>query len=278
MRSVVFSAACLIFVLCANALAEPADGKLSAEEVFGRRILPIARSAKASSCTECHFGGVELKNYIREDEAATFAALRDEGLIDIEKPDESKLLTFIRRSGDKTDPLLAKVREAEYAAFHTWIHAAVKDPRLLAVKSTDVKLRSELSPEVIRHMRRDRVVASFVENIWSEIGRCLHCHSPESNQKQVEKHGEQMSWIRPRDPAGTLAQCVEQGIIDPDAARREPDRDEAAGAGRARRRSQVRHREPHGQELPCFPERLWGSGESKVSAQDQLPRPRRTWR
>jgi hypothetical protein len=56
-----------------------------------------------------------------------------------------------------------------------------------------------------------------VENIWSEIGRCMHCHSPESNQKQVAKHGERMSWIRPRDPAGTLAQCVEQGIIDPDA-------------------------------------------------------------
>lgn len=213
MRSVMIS---LALLATSAAAAEPLE-KLAAEEVFSRRILPIAQSAKASSCTECHFGGVELKNYIREDEAATFAALRDEGLIDVDQPDRSKLLAFISRSGQRTNPLLAKVREAEYAAFRTWIRAAVKDPRLLAAKSSGVKLGSDLPPEVIRHMRHDRVLESFVENIWSEVGRCQHCHSPESNQKQVEKHGARMSWIRPRDPAATLAQCVEQGIIDPDS-------------------------------------------------------------
>jgi hypothetical protein len=66
-------------------------------------------------------------------------------------------------------------------------------------------------------MRRDRVLQSFVENVWSEIGRCINCHSPERNQRLVREHGEQVSWIRPRDPAGTLQQCVDQGIIDTDA-------------------------------------------------------------
>jgi hypothetical protein len=71
---------------------------------------------------------------------------------------------------------------------------------------------SELPDDVIRHMRRDRVLNLFVENVWLEIGRCINCHSPERNERLVKKHGEQVSWIRPRDPAGTL----EQGIIDTD--------------------------------------------------------------
>lgn len=192
-------------------------GGATAAEIFDRRILPILRSSKASSCTECHFGGVDLRNYLREDQATTFAALRDEGLIDVKQPDKSKLLQFINRRGEQTDSLIARVREAEYQAFHTWIAAATRDPQLLATKSTDIKVGTELPTEVIRHMRRDRVLQSFVENIWLEIGRCVSCHSPEKNQRLVREHGEQMSWIRPNDPAGTLAQAVEQGIIDTEA-------------------------------------------------------------
>jgi hypothetical protein len=190
------------------------NSELSPAELFERRVLPITRSAKASSCTECHFGGVELANYIRDDQAATFAALRDAGLIDVKAPEKSKLLEFIRRRPVKEDPLVAKVRRAEYQAFRSWILAAVNDADLLKAKSTDVSIGTELPGEVIRHMRKDRVLESFVENVWSEFGRCVHCHSPEKNQKLVEKHGEQMSWIKPGDPIGTLQHCIEAGIID----------------------------------------------------------------
>jgi len=187
---------------------------LSAADVFDRRILPILRSERASSCTECHFGGVELKNYIREDQATTFAALRADGLIDLQRPDDSKILQFIRRHTDATDPLIAKMRQAELQAFRDWICAAVQDPTLLAARPSDVKIGSELPAEVIRRMRRDRVLQAFVENIWSEIGRCLNCHSPERNQRQVSEHGEQVSWIVPGNPAGTLDKLVQGGNID----------------------------------------------------------------
>lgn len=192
----------------------PAEfANLSAAEIFNRRILPILRSDKESSCTECHFGGVELQNYIHEDQATTFASLRDEGLIDVKSPDKSKLLAFIARSPDKEDPLLAKVRQTEYQAFRAWINAAVRQPELLASK-TDEKVGTELPVEVVRHLRRDRVLQSFVENIWSEMGRCINCHSPERNARLVKKHGDQVSWIVPRDPAATLERLVEGGNID----------------------------------------------------------------
>ena len=188
----------------------------TAGELFRRRVLPILNSQNPSSCTECHFGGVELQAYIHKDQATTFAALRDAGLINVKSPDESKILQFIRRHTDTTSELQAKVRRAEHEAFRTWILAAVRDPELLSAQPSDARVGSELPVEVVRHLRRDHVLNSFVENVWSQIGRCINCHSPDRNERLVKKHGDQVSWIRPHDPAATLAQCVEQFVIDPD--------------------------------------------------------------
>ncbi len=160
---------------------------------------------------------MELSNYLQQDQAATFAGLRAEGLIDVEHPDRSKILEFISRRPDKPDPLIEKVRQAELQAFQTWLRAATKDPLLLAAKAPEGKPAGGLPVEVIRHVRRDRVVASFEENIWLEIGRCVNCHSPERNQRLVRVHGDRVSWIVPGDAAATLKQAVDQGIIDTDA-------------------------------------------------------------
>lgn len=184
-------------------------------EIFQRRIAPIARSQQ-SSCTECHFGGVDLKQYILGDSAQTFAALRDAGMINVERPSESKLLTFIGRKPEKEDALISKVRAEEFAAFNTWIEAAVKDPAMLRAKATGKPIGPEVPLEVVRHARHDRVLQSFVENIWVEIERCVGCHSPEKNQRLIKEHGDRVSWISPNDPAGTLAGAVERGIIDLD--------------------------------------------------------------
>lgn len=205
----------IILALSARTMAQETDGEVrSATDVFQRRIIPILRSDKSSSCTECHFAGVELKYYIREDQAETFAGLRTAGLIDVANPDESKILQFISRHTDHPGPLIAKVREAEYRAFRDWIRAAVREPHLLKAKTGPDRIGTELSAELIRHMRKDRVLRSFVDNIWSEVGRCVNCHSPDRNQRQVKEHGEQLSWIAPGDPEATLANLVRGGNID----------------------------------------------------------------
>ncbi len=192
----------------------PADANSAALALFKQRIVPILNAANPSSCSECHLSGVDLKQYIHADQHQTFAGLRDGGLIDIENPDNSKLLRFIKRSPDKPSPLSEKVREQEYEAFRAWIHAAVKDPALAAATTQDAALGPDLPVEVIRHARRDRVLASFIENVWSEVGRCAACHSPDRNQKQVKEHGPQVSWIKLRDPAATLQYMLDADLID----------------------------------------------------------------
>jgi hypothetical protein len=192
-----------------------ASGSDTALAVFEKRILPIFQAAKPSSCTECHLSGVDLKDYIQLDQNKTFAALVSVGLIDVQKPDDSKILQFISRRPDQPNLITDKVRQQEHDAFQAWIQAAVKDPALLAAKSSE-SIGPKIPDEVIRHARKDRVLASFIENVWTEVGRCAACHSPDQNQKQVKEHGEQVSWITLRDPQATLNHMVEAGIINPD--------------------------------------------------------------
>lgn len=192
----------------------------NALELFKRRITPILRSPKASSCSECHLSGVDLKNYIGDTQEKTFASLRSAGLINMTNPDKSKLLQLIQRAPKQPTPVGKEVREQEFQAFRAWIRAAVKDPQLVASKTDSDQLGPSIPVEVIRHTRKDRVLQSFVDNIWSEVGRCVNCHSPELNRQKIGRDGftqediDAISWVVPRDPATTLQKLLDTGNID----------------------------------------------------------------
>lgn len=202
--------------------AQPADSTttaagISSLAIFEKRILPIFQSAKPSSCAECHLSGVDLKEYIRPTQQDTFVSLVNAGMIDVQKPDESKLLRFINRRPEKPTLVTEKIRQEEFEAFRTWIRAAANDSKLLTEKGKAEPIGPQLPEAVIRHARKDHVLASFIDNIWNEVGRCAGCHSPDRNQKQVKESGAQISWIKLRDPQATLTYMLEAGLIDADA-------------------------------------------------------------
>jgi hypothetical protein len=206
----------ILFVL-SFLTAAPALGEDSPLALFRQRITPILQAKNPSSCSECHLSGVDLKDYIGKTQEETFASLRDAGLVDVKKPENSKLLAFIARKPEKTSLVSDKVRREEYDAFKAWIVAAAKDPKLAAAQAGDAKLGPSVPEEVIRHARQDQVLASFLDNVWSEVGRCAACHSPDRNQKQVKEHGAKVSWIKLGDPRGTLEGLLASGIIDVDS-------------------------------------------------------------
>lgn len=203
----------LSVALCCLALhlAAAEDAALA---IFQKRIVPILQAQRPSSCSECHLSGVDLKDYIRPTQPETFAALRDGGLIDVKSPAKSKLLQFIDRKPERPSIVSEKIRAEESAAFRAWIEAAVQDPTLAAAKTADPAIGPKLPPEVIRHARQDRVLQSFLDNVWSEAGRCAACHSPDRNAQQVKKHGEHISWIKLRDPQASLAHLLENELIN----------------------------------------------------------------
>ena len=165
--------------------------------------MPIFKSPNPSSCTECHLAGVDLKNYILPSHEKTFVSLRDQGLIDLENPADSKILRLIAMGGGTNQGaslVRAKVRDAEYAAFAEWIKASSNDPKLRnAPKLSPNELGKPPRPnEVIRYARLDRVLASFEENFWSQRFRCMGCHgaSGSENEKLVAEHGEDVTWMK----------------------------------------------------------------------------------
>lgn len=165
--------------------------------------MPIFKSPNPSSCTECHLAGVDLKNYILPSHEKTFLSLRDQGLIDLDAPADSKILRLIAMGGGTNQGaalISAKVRDAEYAAFTEWIKASSNDPKLRnAPKLQSAELGKPTRPnEVIRHARMDRVLVSFEENVWSQRFRCSGCHSAKGseNKKLVEEHGEDVTWMK----------------------------------------------------------------------------------
>src|SRR3954470_7066398 len=104
----------------------------SADQVFEKRIAPIFKSPNPSSCVQCHLAGVDLKNYIRPSSRETFLSLRDQGLVDLDAPEKSRILALIEMGkGEKGAELIhEEMRKKEYEAFAAWVMASATDPAL----------------------------------------------------------------------------------------------------------------------------------------------------
>src|SRR5579883_1351749 len=135
------------------------------EQVFETRILPIFKSPDPSSCVQCHLAGVDLKNYIRPSHRETFLSLRDQGLVDLDRPENSRILALIDMGRNEKGAALIheSVRKGEYEAFAAWVKASAADPGLRAAPKLPVeKLARPARPDVvIRHARKDRLLESF---------------------------------------------------------------------------------------------------------------------
>jgi hypothetical protein len=200
----------------------------SPSEIYQRRILPLLRSPEASSCSDCHLQGIDLKQFLHSDPQRTFVELRARGWIDVENPEKSKLLEFISKQPEDSSEIQSKVRNAEFDSMKAWLVAAASDPDMLAVpvaKLDDLGFDREL----VQHSRVDQVTERFVVAIWSQLERCANCHSPDRNEKHRDKHGESMSWIVPRSPSKTLEQLLEKKLIDMNAPEKSSLRLKAIG-------------------------------------------------
>ena len=215
-----------------------AEDEVTPTELFDQRILPIFRSPQPSSCVQCHLASVDLKNYILPSAEKTFVSLRDQGLIDLDAPEKSKILTLIRMGERDLDAgarlIHQQTRRAEYDAFAAWIAACSRDPAIRSLPGLDPseRARPARSDAVIRHTRKSRVVDSFVRNIWSQRLRCFPCHTPfdidasnprhqaaiKSVKKFTETYGEQLvqriEFFR-KTPAETLQYLIDKSRDTP---------------------------------------------------------------
>ena len=184
------------FMLLALAIAIPTVTRAenSPMEIFEQRIMPIFRSPNPSSCVQCHLASVDLKNYILPSHEATFLSLKSQGLINLDAPRKSKILTLIQMGDQDSDPLAKRIhekqRQAELGAFQAWVEACCADPDLASrkVDANTQAAQPASTNEIIRHARKDRILDSFVRNVWSQRMRCFPCHTPGEIDSTNPKH------------------------------------------------------------------------------------------
>jgi hypothetical protein len=212
---------CLLAPAVSHSRGVAGEPAASPRDVFERRILPIFKSPNPSSCTQCHLAGVDLKNYILPSSEKTFRSLRDQGLIDLDGPERSKILRLIRM-GDNDNPGAAliheKTRRAEYEAFAEWIKACCRDPQLRAAPALPAEERATppRPAAVIRHARKDRLLESFERNVWAMRFRCMSCHiegTPE-NDKLRKEHGDRVAWVKAAGAEATMNYLIASRLID----------------------------------------------------------------
>ena len=193
--------------------------------------MPIFKSPNPSSCTQCHLAGVELRNYIIpstegkiDGHEKTFLSLRDQGLIDLQTPANSKILKLIQKrekdTGKGASMIHEKMRQVEFDAFAQWITESCKDDKLRNAPKLKVEeiAKPDHAPEVIRFTRKDRLLASFERNIWAMRFRCISCHAEgdsKQNQAFVKKYGARVSWMKKEGAEATMNYLIsETKLID----------------------------------------------------------------
>jgi len=209
------------FICVLVLLVTPSLRAAEPDEVFTQRILPIFQSPNPSSCIQCHLAAVDIKQYILPDHEKTFRSLRDQGLINLDAPDKSKILQLINMgANDNAGAALihAKNRKLEYEAFAAWIRACANDPKLRNSPKLDPsELAKPSRPvEVIRHARKDRLLESFEQNVWAWRFRCMNCHTEGTpqNDKYRKEFGDRVAWVKKGGAEATMEFLIESKLID----------------------------------------------------------------
>lgn len=165
-------------------------------EVFEERIRPLLENDRPSSCAKCHAAGVDLAAFVTGDACGSMQCLVSQGLVDLENPTESQLLTFISRGynpAEGTGVTDAMVRE-EYKGFLEWIQWASECMEATCPESRACNSRPPTPladagyvdtgpPPPALNLENypcgeAHQLQAFYDHAYPPEARCGHCHSP----------------------------------------------------------------------------------------------------
>jgi hypothetical protein len=85
-------------------ISKGADCTRSPGTVFDERIAPLLTADRPNVCAQCHAGGsIDLQAFLRPDVCESMACLKAQGLVDLEHPERSVLLSWISRAQPNGD-------------------------------------------------------------------------------------------------------------------------------------------------------------------------------
>jgi hypothetical protein len=105
--------------------SEPKRAESNCDEspgaLYERRIAPLLSTDRPSTCNACHAGGLELKDFARATPCESMACLEQAGLVNLDDPKSSVLLSWIRRADDANANVSQKLVDEEHDGFLEWI-------------------------------------------------------------------------------------------------------------------------------------------------------------
>lgn len=165
-------------------------------DLFEARIAPLLASDRQTTCNQCHLSGIDLGIYVQADPCATMACMVESGIVDLDHPGDSLVLSWILRAraegdGPNSELITEDVIEAEHDAVLQWIEynagcgvdvcAPVENP----CGGTAVA-QCEVPSSSATHGSRPfddpgdcsdhTLEAGFAELVYGWRGRCSPCH------------------------------------------------------------------------------------------------------
>lgn len=184
--------------------------------LFEHRIAPLVDPARVDSCNKCHLAGVELRRFVRDTPCHTMACMERLGVVDLQDPEQSLVLGWIRRSEPDSTLITDAVVQAEHDAFLEWIRYSAR----CGAQTCEAHARGDDDPcggqtelvepaaaasTLLAGCDQDSLTAAFEQKVMPWVSRCAHCHST--------------SYPLPEPLVGVLPQwAAPEG--HPDAARR----------------------------------------------------------
>jgi hypothetical protein len=219
----------------------------AANQLFLRRIEPLITEDRPSSCNQCHLSGVNLSLFVQDTPCQAMSCLIAQDLVDLQHPEQSTILTWIKRSKPDSTLITAEISQREHDAFLEWItysadcHADVcaGDGLIcpdLAIPQVDQPAPDDdpADPCALDHEscadaprgRRDYygplhwdctepgIHKAFHDVVMPWTTRCAHCHQPEP----LIDVGDPTPWLQPGlsldDSAATLANLERLRALD----------------------------------------------------------------
>jgi hypothetical protein len=90
-------------------------------DLFAQRIEPLFKEDRPKSCNQCHLSGIDLSSFSRDTPCETMACLVEQGMVDLDNPEESKVLSWIERAHPDSKLITEQVIQEEYDGFLAWI-------------------------------------------------------------------------------------------------------------------------------------------------------------
>lgn len=109
------AAACESYVVTGQSECSASPGAL-----FDKRIAPLLTTDRPDSCSACHASGVQLADFVRGTPCEAMACLKEQGLVRLDAPSESVLLSWIGRVPPGSPLIDERIAAEEKAAFLEW--------------------------------------------------------------------------------------------------------------------------------------------------------------